>query len=158
MAPCCTLIDILTGSSVEGHSVACRGTGAVEATWGVGTAIRTYMTSSRESTLVNIFAGDPINVAELVTTAAVALVRSVDIRTFLAAGIGFTFIHIIAVPAIVCQFKAFGAAALVGTLCVFTLVGTQASRVMSALIYIFTELGDAVEYEAGLALTAVGAQ
>lgn len=158
VAPCCTLINILTGSSVEGQRVACRGTGAVEAAGSVGTAVGAYMSSSRESTLVNIFTSDPINVTELVATAAVALVRSVHIRAFLAARIGFTFIHIIAVPAIVRQFKAFGAAARVGTICVFTLVSTQASRVMSTLIYIFTELGDAVEYEAGFALTAVGAQ
>lgn len=113
------------------------------------------MTSSRQSTLINIFTCCPIDVTQLVTTATVALVGAIDIGTFLAARVCVTLVDIFTVSAVVRQLKASGATALVGPLCVLTLVGTESPGVIPALIDIFTQFGDSVEIEALSAFTAV---
>lgn len=63
------------------------------------------MSASWQSTLVNIFTSDAIDVAELVSTATVALVGAVDVCTLLAAGVRLTLIHIFTRPAIRGQFE-----------------------------------------------------
>lgn len=155
MAPCCTFINVLTHASIGCECVAGGWAGAVETSWGVGAAVGTYMTSSRQSTLIDVFTCYPINVTQLVTAATVALIGAVDIGTFLATRVGLTLVHIITVSAIMGQFEAGGAAALVGPLCVLTLVSAESSGIMPALVDIFTPFGDAVEDEANPALTAV---
>lgn len=157
VAPHCTLIDILACASIGGECVARGWAGAVETPRGVGAAVGAHMTSSRQCTLINIFTCYPINVTQLVTTATVTLVGAIDIGTLLAARVGLTLIDIVTVSAIVRQFEAGCAAALVGPLCVLTLVGAQSSRIMPALIDIFTHFGDGVEEETDSALTAVRA-
>lgn len=113
------------------------------------------MPSSGQSTLINIFTCYPINVAQLVSTTTVALVGSIDIGALLAARVGVALIDIFTVSAIVGQSEASGAAALVGPLCVVTLVGAKSSWIMPALVDIFTQFGDTVEHEANSAFTAV---
>lgn len=115
------------------------------------------MTSSRQSTLINIFTCYPIYVTQLVTTATVALVGAVDIGTFLAARICLTLVDIFTVSAVLGQFESGGAAAHIGPLCILTFVGTQSSRIMPAFINIFTQFGVTVEDEAKFAFTAEGA-
>lgn len=143
--------------SIGSQCVACGGARAVETSWGVGAAVGAHMTPSRQSTLINIFTRYPINVTELVTTATVALVGAVDVGALLAARVGLAFIHIFTVPAVIGQFEACGAAALVGPLCVFTFMGTKCSRVMPAFIDIFTQFRNAVKGVSHCALTAVRA-
>lgn len=115
------------------------------------------MTSSGQSTFINIFTRNAISVAQLVTTATVALVGAVDVGALLAARVGLTLVDIVTISAILGQSEANSAAAVVGPLRVLTLVGAESSRVVPALIDIFTPLGDAVEDEARPALAAIRA-
>lgn len=157
MAPRCTFINVLACASIWGEGVAYRWAGTVKTSRGVGAAVGAHVTSSRQSALINVFTCYPINVTKLVTTATVALVGAIDIGTLLAARVGVTLIDIFTVSAVVGQFESSGAAALVGPLCVLTLVSTESSGIMPALIDIFTQFADAVEDVANSAFTAVRA-
>lgn len=113
VSSCRTFIDILTAAPIWSQSVACDGTGAVEASRSVETAVRANMASSGQSTFINIFTCHAINVTELVATATVTLVGAVHVCTLLTAWVCFTFIQIITIPAIGCKLEASRAAALI---------------------------------------------
>lgn len=76
----------------------------------------------------------------------------------MTARIALTLIQIVTIPAITGYLEAGGAATLVGSESVLTLMGAQAAGVVPAFINILTDPTDAVEDVAGLTLTAVGAQ
>lgn len=115
------------------------------------------MTSSGQGTLINIFAGDPIHVTELVTSSAIALVGAIDISTLLAARAVETLVHIFTRPAVHRQPEAGGAAAVEGAWRVLTLVATQAPGIALALVDIHAGPADAIKIEASLALAAEAA-
>lgn len=94
---------------------------------------------------------------QVVAHSAIALVRAINVCTFLTAGIVVTFINIFTVLAIKGQGEASGTGALVGARRVITGLGAQAARVPPTLIYIHTELANGVILVAGLAVTAVAA-
>lgn len=71
------------------------------------------MATSGQRALINVFTSHAINVTQLVAPAAITLVGAVNISTLLAAWVGLTFIQIVTVPAISCQFEACGAATFV---------------------------------------------
>lgn len=112
------------------------------------------MAPGGQGTLVNIFAGDPIQVTELVTSATVTLVGAIDISTLLAAGAGEAFIHIFTRPAIHRQPEARRAAAMVRAWRVLALVATQAPRIALALVDVHTGPADAIKIVSSLALAA----
>lgn len=113
------------------------------------------MPSSGQGTFIDIFTSHAIDVTELVTTATVTLVGAVHIGALLTAWVALTFVQIVTISAISSQLETCGAATLVGSKGVFTLVSTQAARIMSAFINIFTNPLDAVKDVACLALAAV---
>lgn len=157
MCSCYTLIYILAVASIRGEGVAFSGTCAVEAAWCVVASVRTYVSSSGQSTLVNVFTCISIHVTQLVASAAITLIGAINIGTLLTAGAALALIKIITVPSITGQLEACGAAALVGAQNIIALVCTQATREMPAFINILTDPGDAVKGEATPAFTAVGA-
>lgn len=116
------------------------------------------MAPSGQGTLINIFAGDPVHITELVTSSAVALVGAIDISALLAARAVEALIHIFTRPAVHRQPEAGGAAAVVGAWRVLTLVATQAPRIALALVDIHTGPADAIKIVAGLALAAEAAR
>lgn len=91
---CNTLINILTVPCVGCQLVTRRGASALKTPWDVNASIGTDMSSSGQSTFINIFTCDPVYVTELIAPTTVALIRSVNISTFLAAGTAFTFIQV----------------------------------------------------------------
>lgn len=113
------------------------------------------MASSGKGAFINIFTSHGVYVIELVATTTVTLVGAIHVGTFLAAWVVLTLIDILTVPAIFSQFKACGAATLVGPRGVVTFMTTQTSRVMSALINIFTEPSDAVKVISSFTFAAV---
>lgn len=116
------------------------------------------MTSRGQGTLINIFAGDPVHITELVTSSAVTLVGAIDVSTLLAARAVEALVHIFTRPAVHRQPEARGAAAVVGAWCVLTLVTTQAPRIALALVDIHTGPADAIKIVPGLALAAEAAR
>lgn len=154
---CHTFINILAAAAVGCQGVAIDRTGTVEAAGGVVTAIGANMTSSGQGTLIYIFTSHAIYVTELVTTATVTLVGAVHVGTLLATWVALTLIQIVTIPAITSELEAGGAATLVRSKCVLTLMSTQAARVVPAFINILTDPTDAVEDVARLTLAAVGA-
>lgn len=157
MSPRQTLVNILAAASVGSECVSAGGAGAVEAAGCVVTAVGADVSTSGQRTLIDIFTGDAVSIAQLVTTATVALVRAVDVRALLTTGAALTFIHIVTVSAVVRQLESSGAAALVGAQDVFTLVCTETTRIIPALVNVLAGSADAVEDEAGPALAAVRA-
>lgn len=129
----------------------------MEAARGVVTAIGADVTSGRQCTLIYIFTSQSVYVTELVATATVTLVGAVHVGALLTARLAVALIQIITIPAINRKLEAGGAATLVGTQSVLTLMSTQAARVVSAFINILTNPTDAVEDVASLTLAAVGA-
>lgn len=152
-----TFINILAAAPIVCQGVASDRTGTVEAARCVVTAVGADMTSSRQSTLIYIFTAHAIDITELVSTATVTLVGAIHVGTLLTARVALTFIQIITVPAIASELEPCGAATLVGSQSVLTLMSTQTARVVPAFIYILTKSSDAVEDVARLALAAVGA-
>lgn len=82
------------------------------------------MTTRGQGTLINIFAGDPVHVTELVTSSAVTLVGAIDVSALLAARAVEALVHVFTRPAVHRQPEARGAAAVVGAWRVLTLVAT----------------------------------
>lgn len=112
------------------------------------------MAPGGQGALVDVFAGDPVHVAELVASAAVALVGAIDVGALLATGAAVTLIHVLTGPAVGREPEAGGAATEVGAGRVLALVAAEAPGVAAALVDIHTRPADAVEIVASLALTA----
>lgn len=111
------------------------------------------MATSGQGALVNVFAGDPVHVTQLVASPAVALVGAVHVGTLLAARTAAAFIHVFARPAVCREPEAHGAAAEVGAWRVLALVAAQAPRVAPTLVDVHARPADAIEIVSSLALT-----
>lgn len=149
-----TLIDVLAVPAVGGQPVPGGRAAALEASREVDAAVGADVAPGGQSTLVNVLAGDPVHIAELVAPAAVALVGAVDVGALLAAGAAVTLVHVFAGAAVGQEPEAHGAAAEVGAGRVLALVAAQAPGVAPALVDVYTSPADAVEVVTSLALAA----
>lgn len=149
-----TLVNVLAVAAVGGQPVSGRGTAALEASRDVDAAVGADMAPGGQGALVDVFAGDPVHVTELVAAAAVALIGAIDVGALLAAGAAVALIHVFTGPAVGREPEAHGAAAVVGARRVLTLVAAQAPGVAPALIDVHTCPADAIEIVTSLALAA----
>jgi len=147
-----TLIDVLAVAAVGGQPVSRRRAAALEASRDVDAAIGADVAASGQGALVNVFAGDPVHVAELVASPAVTLVGAVHVGAFLAARTAAALVHVFARPAVGREPEAHGAAAEVGARRVLALVAAQTAGVAPTLVDVHTRPADAVEIVSSLAL------
>lgn len=149
-----TLINVLAVAAIGGQPVSGWGAAALEASRDVDTAVGADVAPGGQGTLVDVFASDPIHVAELVSSAAVTLVGAVDVGTLLATGAAVALIYVFTRPAVSREPEARSATAVVGARRVLALVATQAPGVTPTLVDVHTRLADAVEMVTSLAFTA----